>query len=141
MATLASNGVPVKLTCQSEARINVEIHKYHGTALKLCNIGWLVTKKCLSKPLLGPPILEGLGLSPYEILATFADRRAKTVDAKWLAEYFGQYGRGWVFRVVQGVFYSDGGKTENLDDEELEECGDIFKESDREWELNSTQKQ
>lgn len=118
MAASLPDGKQATLTYQQAMVVDVELQIRHGSALKLRGVRWLVTDQSEGEPLLGRPVLESLGLETRDILAAAAQRFTGEVDMTNLLPPPSAT-RGAVARLLEGVFYSDGGADEtDLSDED-----------------------
>lgn len=88
MAALVTDGQNVALVCEQLAVIDREYHILHGSSLILRNVSWLVSGQQVETLLLGPPILEVLGLNTGQLVEGAAERFAGVFDAENLLVWF-----------------------------------------------------
>ena len=84
MAATLQNGEKSVINRMKVATIHTELHIRHGTALVLRNLRWYVTAQNVGEPLLSRPVLEALGLSTRNVLASAAERYAGVTDVSEL---------------------------------------------------------
>lgn len=60
--------------------VDTQLQAFHGSALVLSGVLWLIATQIVREPLQGRFILEGLGPDYHEVLDAAADRHKDTVD-------------------------------------------------------------
>lgn len=110
MAVATPESTRAKLVCTEGAVFDIELRIRHGTALKLRNVKWHVTRQHMSKPLHGRPILEALELNTPDLPAAAADRFTGIVDVDILVGSFITQGDRRLASVMKVVFHEDGGE-------------------------------
>lgn len=119
MAAKNADGTETSILCDRTVTVDTQLHIRHGSALVLHRLRWFITPQSVGEPLLGRPLLEGLGLDCHKILGAAAERHGGSVDVSHLVGNQADHYPGRIGRIVDGVFHADGGADDaDLDDED-----------------------
>lgn len=74
IAASTLDGTVTVITCNRAVIVDTELHIRHGSALVLRGLWWIVTLQLAGEPLLGPSLLEAVGLDCQKIFSPAAER-------------------------------------------------------------------